>query len=147
MGIDPQQPQGAAPPACARGGGGHRPDRQTVVAADHDRCGTVRQRGRGGLVQLPAHAGDLPDVFLAWLTRCACFAHRVAEIALINHRVAERREPGAQLSNPEGRWAHVDAASPRPEVEWYADQLQGPWACHVGEVGGVSGQQRGTMLS
>ena len=58
-----------------------------------------------------AHSRDLPDVFLLWLTRRACLAHWVAKVALVSNGVAERGEPGAQLSDSEGRRSHVDATS------------------------------------
>ena len=132
MGVDPQQPEGMPPPARVRGGGGDRPDRQTVVAADDDRRGVVCQRGRGRLIQLSAHAGNLPDVFFLREIRRACLAHRMAEVALVNHGVAEGGKPRAQLGDPERRWAHVNAAAPRTEIEWHADQLQGPCAWHRG---------------
>ena len=47
------------------GGGGDRPGREAVIAAEHERNAALLERGERRLVELLADARDLADVFLA----------------------------------------------------------------------------------
>ena len=87
--VHPDQPELLAAGAQPRRRRGHRAGAEAVVAAERDRQSALVQRGQRGLMQLGAHAGDLPHVALVRIAGPLQLGDRRRDVALVDH--ASRR--------------------------------------------------------
>ena len=106
------------------GGRRHRPGRQAVVAAEHDRDPAGVEDARA----TSCRAGRRPRrsrwmYFLARVAQLAHFRDRRDQIALVDDREAQRREPLGQPGDAERGGPHVDAAAVAAEIERHADDV------------------------
>ena len=102
-----------------------RSRREAVVAAEHEREAAFLEHGERRLVELLADARDLADVFLARIAERLGLGNRRDEIAGVDDRHAQRRQPFAEPGDAKRRGPHVDAAAVAAEVERHADDVHG----------------------
>ena len=103
-----------------------RPDRDGVVAAEHERVQALFDRARHEVRHPLARLLDRrqeADAFAAHLRR---LGNRTLDIAPVENRPAQALDPRREAGIADCRRSHVDAAAPCPEVEARADQGDGP---------------------
>ena len=117
VGIEPEHP--ARP--MQRGEGADRPDRDRVVASEHER----RQAVLGRRAHLPGDPlarlpdlGEEPGIRVAGIRRLADLRVDVAPVVAGN---AQRGKPLPESRVPDRRRSHVDPAAPCAEIELGAD--------------------------
>jgi hypothetical protein len=69
---------------------------KAVIAAKHEREGAFGERRERDLIELLTHLRDLADVFLPPRRAVPAFPDRRRQVALVDHGVAERRDPLAE---------------------------------------------------
>ena len=102
-----------------------RAGRQAVVAAEHEREAAPLEHAERRLVELLADARDLADVLLFRIAERLDLRNRRDEIALVDDRHAERREPLGEPGNAKRGRPHVDAAAVTAEIERDSDEVKG----------------------
>ena len=94
-----------------------------MVAAEHERHRPLVERRKRRLIYLLADLGDVADVFLVLVAELLRFGNGRRKIALVDHRVTERRDLLAETGNAQRGRSHVDPPSSAAEVEGYADDV------------------------
>ena len=103
----------------------HRSGGETVIAAEHDRHRPFLERGERRLIQLLADLRDIADVLLVFVALFLGLGNRCRQVALVDDRVTQRKDPLAEAGDSEGGWPHVDAAPVAAEVQRDADDVDG----------------------
>ena len=97
------------------------PERDGVVAAEHERQRVLLQRKPDQPRDAPARRLDLRQVAGTRVRLLGRFLHRRLDVAPVQDVVADPVEPVVKARVPDGGWPHVDAAATRAEVERCSD--------------------------
>ena len=96
-----------------------------MIAAQHERQAALLEDAERRLVQALADARDVSNVFLTWIPFVLRFGDRRDEIAGVDDRNAQRRQPLAEPGDAERGWSHVDSAAIASEIERDAHDVDG----------------------
>ena len=113
--------QSTPPTPRARREPAERPQRDGVVAAEHERQRVLLERERDEPGDAAARGLDLGQVARARSVSSVASEHGSLDVAPVEDVVADRGEPVVEPRVADGRRTHVDAAAARAEVERGAD--------------------------
>ena len=122
--VDPDEAERLALAPHEVGRRRHRTGREAVVAAEHEREAVLLEHAERRLVEPLADARDLADVFLFRIAERLDFGNRRHEIAFVDDRHAERRQPLGEAGDAKRRRSHVDAAAIAAEIERDPDEVK-----------------------
>ena len=122
VGVDPEH---AAGPVRA-GEAAERPDRNGVVAAEHERMQTLLDRARNEVRNPLAGLLDRRQEANALAAHLRRLGNCTLDVPPVEHRPPQPLDASSQAGVADRGGSHVDAAPARPEVETRTDQGNGP---------------------
>ena len=123
MGVDPDDATGQ-PVSCREPA--ERPQRDRVVAPEHERDGSGRDRLTDEPGDPSAGLEDLGEVARALVAERGRLLHGGLHVAAVLDLVAKPAKPLFQTRVADRRRSHVDTATPLAEIERGADDRDSP---------------------